>query len=62
MKRLFQNGHLAKASAMSQLLGRIAYKARWYGPELITVDTFYPSSKTCFDCGAVNQDLKLEKS
>ena len=65
VKGLFQNGHLAKALAdagMNSLLGRIAYKARWYGRELITADTFYPSSKTCFDCGAVNQGLRLEKS
>ena len=65
VKGLFQNGHLSKAlgdSAMSLLLGRIAYKARWYGRELVCADTFYPSSKTCFDCGAVNRDLKLEKS
>ena len=65
VKELFQNAHLAKTladSAMSKLLGRLAYKARWYVRELITAGTFYPSSKTCFDCGAVNLDLKMEKS
>ena len=27
--------------------------------ELRLVDTFYPSSKTCFCCGSVKKDLKL---
>ena len=65
VKGLMQNSHLSKSladSALSKLLGRIAYKARWYGRELIAADPFYPSSKTCFDCGAVNQGLKLGKS
>ena len=47
---------------MSKLLGRKGHKARWYGRELVCVDTFYPSSKTCFDCGTVTQNLRLAKS
>ena len=65
VKGLFQNGHLAKAltdSAMSKFLGRIEYKSRWYGRELITANQWYPSSKTCLECGAVNGGLRQEKS
>lgn len=37
----------------------LQYKCNWYGKELIKVNRFYPSSKTCGDCGWINQDLKL---
>lgn len=30
----------------------LEYKCRWYGRELLTVDRFYPSSKTCSSCGS----------
>jgi putative transposase len=29
----------------------LEYKAEWYGRELLIVDRFYPSSKTCSCCG-----------
>ena len=65
VKGLMKNHHLSKAladSAMSKLLRRIRYKAQWYGRQLTEADPLYPSSKTCFACGAVNQGLKLEKT
>ena len=30
-----------------------------FGKELVKVNRFYPSSKTCGDCGWINQNLKL---
>lgn len=30
----------------------LEYKAEWYGREILVVDRFYPSSKTCSCCGA----------
>ena len=38
---------------------QLEYKCRWYGKELIVIDRFYPSSKTCSRCGWKNKDLKL---
>ena len=35
---------------------QLGYKTRWYGSELIIADKFYPSSKTCSQCGHV-QDI-----
>ena len=61
VKGLFRNPHLSRAlgdAAISRLLYRIRYKAEWYGRTLVAAYTFYPSSKTCFDCGAVNPDLR----
>lgn len=35
------------------------YKSKIYGNKLIYADTFYPSSKTCSNCGSIKKDLKL---
>jgi putative transposase len=41
-------------------LGRLLeYKARWYGLDLVQADRWFPSSKTCSGCGAINTDLTL---
>jgi putative transposase len=41
-------------------LGRmLAYKARWYGCEIVEADRWYPSSKTCSACGTLKADLTL---
>lgn len=37
----------------------LQYKCDWYGKELVKVNRFYPSSKTCGNCGWINQELKL---
>src|SRR5690606_21545391 len=37
----------------------LRYKCDWYGRELIKIDRFYPSSKTCNACGWIKQDLNL---
>ena len=37
----------------------LEYKCLWYGRDLVFVDRFYPSSKTCNHCGYVNKNLKL---
>ncbi len=34
----------------------LAYKAGWYGSALVVADRWFPSSKTCHDCGHV-QDI-----
>ena len=50
--------HIADAS-WGHFVTFLQYKCDWYGKELIKVNRFYPSSKTCGDCGWINQDLKL---
>lgn len=50
--------HIADAS-WGNFVNLLQYKCDWYGRELVKVDRFYPSSKTCNVCGWINQDLKL---
>ena len=47
-------------AAWRTLLTFLAYKCAWYGRELIKVDRFYPSSKTCSVCGHVVERLPLD--
>lgn len=37
----------------------LEYKAKWHNRKIVYVDRFYPSSKTCHNCGYVNKQLKL---
>ena len=43
-------------AAPGEMRRQLGHKTRWYGSELIVADRFYPSSKTCPDCGHV-QDI-----
>jgi len=38
---------------------QILYKAEMYGCNVLVANTFYPSSKTCSECGSVKHNLKL---
>ena len=37
----------------------LEYKAKWYNRKIVYVDRFYPSSKTCHNCGYITKQLKL---
>ena len=50
--------HIADAS-WGNFVSLLQYKCDWYGKELVKVNRFYPSSKTCGECGWINQELKL---
>ena len=38
----------------------LEYKAQWYNRKIVFVDRFYPSSKTCHNCGYINKNLTLK--
>lgn len=38
-------------ASWSRFLEILKYKAEWYGRELITLDTFFPSTQVCSSCG-----------
>lgn len=50
--------HIADAS-WGNFVNLLQYKCDWYGCELVKVNRFFPSSKTCNECGWINQDLNL---
>ena len=55
--------HLAKATydnGFGQFRTYLAYKLTERGKKLITIDKWYPSSKTCRHCGYVKKDLTLK--
>ena len=39
----------------------LEYKCKWYGRELIKINQYYPSSKTCSGCGNVKETLLLSE-
>lgn len=50
-------GHIQDAS-WSEFLRQLNYKSKWYGKKVISVDTFYPSSQLCSECGYQNPKIK----
>jgi len=59
---LLQNGKLSKAisdSGFYEFRRQLEYKTQLYGSELILVDRWFPSSKTCFNCQQVKDKLPL---
>jgi putative transposase len=37
----------------------LEYKGKWYGKNIIRIDHWFPSSKTCSHCGQVLEELDL---
>jgi putative transposase len=50
--------HIADAS-WGNFVNLLQYKADWYGREVVKINRWYPSSKTCNECGWIYQDLNL---
>ena len=62
IKGMVKNKCLSKSisdASWGMFAGMLKYKADWYGRDIVTVDRFYPSSKTCNKCGYIKHDLKL---
>lgn len=50
--------HIADAS-WGTFVRFLEYKADWNDKQVVKINRFYPSSKTCNVCGWINQDLNL---
>lgn len=46
-------------ASWSQLRSMLEYKATWYGREVIAIDRWFPSSKTCSACGTLTSSMPL---
>lgn len=61
---MMKNKHLAKAiqqQCFYEFYRQIQYKCLWNNIKFIEADRFYPSSKTCSECGSVKKQLKLSE-
>lgn len=58
---MVKNHHLAKSIqdvSWSEFVRQIEYKCSWYSKKLVKIDTYFPSSQLCSNCGHKNPEVK----
>jgi len=64
IRGMIRNRRLARGISdvgWGELVRQLEYKGEWYGCHVVKVDRWYPSSKTCSDCGyVIDGKLPLE--
>ena len=63
VKGMMKNKNLSDAirkQGFYEFKRQLEYKCKFRGIELIIADRFYPSSKTCSQCGKIKRDLRLK--
>ncbi len=64
VKGMVKNKNLSKSisdASFYMFRSQLTYKCNWHDRELVTVDRFYPSSKTCSNCGSKKDKLSLKE-
>ncbi len=62
VKGMVKNHKLAKHisdASWGTFVRLLDYKANWNDKQIVKINRWYPSSKTCCECGWINQDLNL---
>jgi putative transposase len=62
VRNMVRSHSLARAisdAAWSDLRDMLEYKCEWYGRELVVIDRWFPSSKTCSACGHLAAKMPL---
>ena len=63
VNNMLKNHNLAKSisdCSWSSFMNMLEYKSLWYGRDIRKIDTFYPSSKLCSNCGYKFSELTLD--
>lgn len=63
VKGMMSNRKLSKSiwdCSWSEFCRQIEYKANWYGRQMVRIGRFFPSTKTCNECGYINESLTLK--
>ena len=64
VKGMVKNHRLAESiseCSWFEFTRQLDYKAKWYGRTVIKIDRFFPSSKTCSNCGFIKDNLTLKE-
>lgn len=62
VKNIMKNHKLAQSLSdvsLGMFYTMLEYKSKWNDKSFVKIDRFFPSSKTCSNCGWINQDLNL---
>ncbi|MBN6053816.1 transposase [Nonomuraea sp. RK-328] len=60
---MVKNRRIARAvsdASWRQMRSMLEYKTAWYGRELVVIDRWFPSSKLCSACGALQNGMPLD--
>jgi putative transposase len=63
VKNMIKNHKLAQSISdvsWSKFLDMLKYKSEWNDRQLVQIDRFYPSSKSCSECHHINDNLTLK--
>ena len=64
VKGMVKNHKLAESiseCSWFEFVRQLEYKGRWYGRTVVKIDRFFPSSKTCSNCGFIKESLNLSE-
>lgn len=64
VKGMVKNHRLAESiseCSWCEFSRQLDYKAKWYGRTVVKIDRFFPSSKTCSNCGFIKESLNLSE-
>ena len=64
IRNMMKNHKLARAigeASWYSFVNMLQYKGKWKGCDIIQIDQFYPSSKTCSRCNWKKENLKLSE-
>ena len=64
VKGMVKNHRLAESiseCSWFEFVRQLEYKAKWYGRTVVKIDRFFPSSKTCSNCGFIKESLNLSE-